>query len=407
MFWKRQTPIVTDPARIDAFLNRGLENVFPNKDFVRAKMLKGEKLSMYLGVDPTGPTLHLGHVIPIKKLQEFQKLGHQAILLIGDFTGMIGDPTDKSATRKKLTRDQVLENSRLYKEQASKFLDFTGPNKALIKYNNDWLGKMNFAEVLELASHMTVDQMLKRDMFEKRIQAGQPIHIHEFLYPLLQGYDSVAMNVDGEVGGNDQTFNMLAGRDLSKSLNNKEKFVIASKLLVDSSGKKMGKTEGNMVSLNQTPDQMFGNVMSWTDGLIIPGLEICTDIALDEIRAIEQKLKEGMNPRDAKIILAKAIVTMCYNSDAADKAEKNFSNTFKDGAMPEDAQKVVVTKGEKLVEILVREKTVESKSEFRRLIESNAISVLGGDTITSPDYVVDSSVKIKVGKRRFISIEVK
>ena len=269
---------------IKQILSRGIENIFPNKEFLESKLLKGDKITIYLGIDPTGPTLHLGHIIPLRKLAEFQRMGHQIILLIGDFTGMIGDPTDKTATRKRLSREQIMDNCKRYKKQASKFISFSGDNKALLKFNSKWLAKMSFEEVLELTSLMTVEQMLKRDMFEKRMEESKPIYIHEFLYPIMQGYDSVAMDVDAEIGGNDQTFNMLVGRDLMKKLKDKEKFVITTKLIVDSEGKKMGKTEGNMVSMDQSPDDIFGKVMSWNDNLILSGFELCTDIDIEKIK---------------------------------------------------------------------------------------------------------------------------
>ena len=311
MFFQKKPEINTDDTQIEHFLTRGVEAVFPSKAFIQSRMKKGEQLTLYLGVDPTGPTLHMGHLIPIRKLAEFQKLGHQIIFLIGDFTATIGDP-DKASVRKPLTREEVLSNLKEYKKQASRFIDFSGSNKALFKFNSEWLGKMTFKDVLELSSLMTVDQMLKRDMFKKRIQEERPIYIHEFMYPLMQGYDSVAMNVDGEVGGNDQTFNMLAGRDLLKQIKNKEKFVIAMKLLVDPTGKKMGKSEGNMVSLDQTPEDMFGKVMSWPDDMIVPAFEIVTDVSIETITDIKHKLSTGENPKHFKVKLASEIVNLCF-----------------------------------------------------------------------------------------------
>jgi tyrosyl-tRNA synthetase len=342
MFGLKKPQVITDEKKIDELLSRGVENIFPNKEFLKAKLMRGERVTLYLGIDPTGPTLHMGHVIPLKKLAEFQKLGHQIILLIGDFTAMIGDPTDKAAVRKQLTHEQVLENCKEYQKQASTIISFSGSNKALFKFNSTWLSKMNFADVLSLASNMTVDQMLKRDMFDRRTQEGKPIYIHEFMYPLMQGYDSIAMDVDGEIGGNDQTFNMLTGRDLMKSLKNKEKFVIASKLLTDSSGKKMGKTEGNMVSLDQTPEDIFGRVMSWTDELIIPGFEIITDIPLDEIEGMKQALASGANPRDLKVRLAEEVVALVHGKAIAEKARQSFENTFKKGEVPEDVMEICI-----------------------------------------------------------------
>ena len=396
---------------IEQFLNDGIENVYPSKDFVRARLAEAEKsgkrLSMYLGIDPTGPTLHLGHATVLKKLKEFQDLGHEAILLIGDFTGMIGDPTDKTATRKKLTYKEVLKNAKLYKKQASTFLRFKGKNKARILYNSSWLSKMRFADVLELASNMTVDQMLKRDMFEKRMQEGKPIFIHEFMYPLLQGYDSVAMDVSGEIGGNDQTFNMLTGRDLMKTILNKEKFVLTVKLLTDPTGKKMGKTEGNMVSLDQSAEEMFGKVMSWSDGLIIPAFELCTMVSAAEIADLKKTLDSGANPRDLKVRLAKEIIIIYHSADAALAAEQNFINTFKKGELPEDVKEVSVQADTLLVDVLVKEGIVSSKGDFRRLLEGNAVGEIGKDEVISDAaYKIEHDISLRVGKKRFIKISV-
>lgn len=404
--WKKPT-VITEENKIEALLDRGVEKIFPNRDFLKARLMKGERLTLYLGIDPTAPTLHLGHVIPMMKLRQFQDLGHQIILLIGDFTGMIGDPSDKSATRKKLTRAEVLKNCKEYVKQASAILRFSGENKALVKYNSTWLNAMDFGDVLELASLMTVDQMLKRDMFEKRMEEGKPIHIHEFMYPLMQGYDSVAMDVDGEVGGNDQTFNMLAGRDLLKTLKNKEKFVVATKLLVDANGKKMGKTEGNMVSLNQSAEQMYGSVMSWSDNLIINGLEIVTTLPMSDIASIKSSLEAGANPRDAKARLALEIVTTFHGKEAAARAEQAFSNTFKKGDMPEDAPEAVVARGTLLADILLEKGLVQSKGELRRLIEGHGLGDIEGNEISDFAYKVESDVDLRIGKKRFLKVRVK
>jgi tyrosyl-tRNA synthetase len=403
--FNKKVEMVTDEAKIDEVLSRGVEAVFPNKDFLKSKMLKGEKLSFYAGFDPTGKTLHIGHAIALKKLGALQKLGHQIIFLIGDFTAMIGDPTDKSAARKKLTRDEVLENCKGYQKQASNFISFSGSNKAIMRFNSEWLAKMNFGDVLELASQMTVDQMLKRDMFAKRAEENKPIFIHEFMYPLMQGYDSVAMDIDGEVGGNDQTFNMLTGRDLMKSIKNKEKFVIATKLLTDSSGKKMGKTEGNAVSLDQTPDDMFGRVMSWVDGLIIPGFEIVTEVSMDEISKIKNSLDSGANPKDFKMKLAHEIVKMVHGEEAANKAKADFDNTFTKGEVPEDVPVVVVTSDYPIRDEIVREGIVSSNSEWRRLVDSKAVSYVGTEeVITDPLIKVESEVTLRIGKKRFVRV---
>jgi tyrosyl-tRNA synthetase len=404
--FKGKPTIVTDDSAISMVLSRGVENVFPNIEAVRSSLKKGKQLTIYLGIDPTGPNIHLGHVIPIRKLAQFQKLGHKIIFLIGDFTATIGDPTDKTAARKQLTRAEVMNNCKKYKGQAGHFIDFTGANKAEICFNSKWLAKLSFEDVVNLASHTTVDQMLKRDMFEKRMSEGKPVYLHEFLYPLMQGYDSVAMDVDGEIGGNDQTFNMLAGRDLAKSMSGKEKFVLTTKLLVDQSGKKMGKTEGNMVSLDQTHLDMFGKIMSWPDELILTGFELLTDIPIEEIKTFGKGISNGANPRDAKVKLAVEIVASIHGKEKASEASEQFSSTFKEGAVPEDAVKVSVIKGEKLVDVLVKEKIVSSKGDFRRLIEGNAISYIGGESISDADYKIEHPGTIRVGKKRFITISV-
>ena len=395
-------------AMANEVLSRGVENIFPNKDFLKSKLIEGKRLTFYLGIDPTGKTLHLGHVIPLKKLSQLQKLGHQIILLIGDFTAMIGDPTDKAATRKKLSRKEVLDNCKEYKKQASKFISFSGSNKALLKFNSKWLNKMNFSDVLDLTSLMTVEQMLKRDMFARRMEEGKPVYIHEFLYPLMQGYDSVAMDVDGEIGGNDQTFNMLTGRDLLKTLKNKEKFVIATKLLTDSSGTKMGKTEGNMVSLDQTPEDMFGKVMSWNDELIIPAFEIVTDIPMSEIESMKSEMQKGSNPKDLKVKLAKEIVSMIFDSKVAEKACESFENTFHKGEIPENIPEIIISRDSFIKEAVVNSKIVSSNTEWRRLIEENAVSIAGTDITIKDSYMkADKDLILKIGKKRFLKIILK
>ena len=402
----KKPKIITDEKKIEDFLSRGVENLYPNKEYLKKLLLSGKKLSIYLGVDPTGPTLHLGHAIPLKKLKVLQDFGHEIILLIGDFTAMIGDP-DKLSLRKQLTHKEVLKNCKNYKKQAEKLICFSGENKARFKFNSKWLSKMNFGDVLKLASLMTVDQMLKRDMFQKRISEGKPVFIHEFMYPLMQGYDSVAMNVDGEIGGNDQTFNMLAGRDLVKEISNREKFVVTTKLLTDPNGTKMGKTEGNMITLEDSSNDMFGKVMSWTDGMILSGFELCTDVSLDEINKIKNELENSVNPRDIKIQLAKEIVKVFYDSKQADKAEQDFINTFSDGGIPENIEELAVVFGEKLSDVLVKQGIVSSKSDWRRLVLSGAVSdTVTGEKISLPDALVENKI-LKIGKKRFVKIVVK
>ncbi|HVT75142.1 MAG TPA: tyrosine--tRNA ligase [Candidatus Paceibacterota bacterium] len=409
-FMASRKAVITDTKQIEAFLSRGLENVFPSKESFAKALASGRRLSIYLGVDPTGPTLHMGHAIPLRKLAELQRMGHKIILLIGDFTAMIGDPTDKGAARKQLTRKEVLDNCKLYKKQASKFLSFSGSNAAELKFNGAWLAKMTLEDVIGLASRVTVQQMLERDMFEKRMEEKKPIYLHEFLYPLMQGYDSVAMDVDAEIGGNDQTFNMLVGRDLMRSLKNKEKFVLATKLLVDPMGKKMGKSEGNMITMMDSAGDMFGKVMSWPDTMIVPGLELCTDVSVEAIVSERAFIEGGGNPRDAKLRLAHAVAALYHGAAAADKAQESFKAAFAGGStavMPSDAPEISVAAGSAVADALVSAKIVSSKSDFRRLSTEGAVKDIKTGAAVTFDQKIDADMDLKIGKHRFIKIRVK
>jgi len=383
--------VSTDPKKIEEVLTRGVEKIFPNTEYLRGRLLSGQRLTLYHGVDPTGPTLHLGHAVPLRKLAQFQKLGHRTIFLIGGLTATIGDPTDKMAERKKLTREQVEENARLYKEQASHFISFEGENPTEMKNNYDWLAPMSMGETFTLMSNATYAQMIKRDMVQKRLAEGKDIYAHEFMYPLLQGYDSVKMDVDGEIGGNDQTFNMLVGRDLLKKYKGKEKFVVAVKLLVDPTGKKMGKTEGNMVAFTDEPTDAFGKIMSWPDTLMPLAYELCTD----------QDFKQG-DPKEDKLHLAELIVGGYWGNDEAKRARENWEETFSKGGTPENILEFKMQDGELLSDLLLRAKTVSSKGEFRRLVNEGAISI-DGTKVTEPNQLAHKGT-VRVGKHRFIEI---
>ncbi len=388
--------INTNKDAIEEFLSRGVENIFPNKEFLREKMSEGRQLSMYYGIDPTGPTIHIGHIVPILKLAAWQALGHRAIFLIGDFTAMIGDPTDKLATRKKLSRDEVAANLAAYKKQASSVINFGGDNPVELKFNSQWLSKMNFSDVLELMSNFTHAQMIKRDMFQKRIEEGKDLYMHEIMYPMMQGYDSVVMKVDGEVGGNDQTFNMLAGRDLMKKLNGSEKFVLAMKLLVDPSGKKMGKTEGNMIALSDTPEEMFSKVMMLGDGLISSAFESCTRVPFSEITRIQKELDAGANPRDVKMKLAHEIVRMYHGESAAQSAQDEFVSVFQKGLLPQEMPEFSVSSGTQLSDVLVPA-LIPSKGEFKRLVDGEAM-YFEEEKITSYNFVMTKSGVVRWSK---------
>jgi len=385
---------------IEELLTRGVQEILPSKKGLADLMAK-RKISLYQGFDPSSAHLHLGNLIGVRKLAQFQKLGHKVIFLVGDFTGMIGDPTDKSAARKKMTKEEVLENAMGWKKQIENVLKFNGPNAAEIKYNSEWLAKLNFGEILELAGNFTVQQMIERDFFQERIKKDLPIRLPEFLYPVMQGYDSIVMGVDLEIGGNDQLFNMLAGRTLMKALKNKEKFVLTMKLLADPTGKKMGKTEGNTINLTDKPDDMFGKIMSLPDSLIEPGVELLTDL---QPEAIANK-----NPLDSKKALAFEIVKQIHGRTGAENARREFERVFQKKDLPSDMP-IVSVKEESLplLDLVFATKGIASRSESKRLIGQSAIEV-NGKVMTDPNEEVriKNDVVIRIGKTRFFKIKKK
>jgi len=368
---------------VEELLTRGVERIFPDKKALETVLMSGKKIRLYYGIDPTGSTLHLGHLVQLLKLRKFQDFGHEVIILIGDFTAQIGDPTDKQAARTPLTHDQVLENAKEYKKQIGKILDLTKPNIRFL-HNEEWTNKLTPQDMLELASHFTVSNLLARDMFQERMKAGKEVYVHEFLYPIFQAYDAVSMDVDLQIGGNDQMFNMLAGRDLMKRKKQKEMFVLTTKLLTDPTGKKMGKTEGNMITLNDSANNMFGKVMSWSDSMIPLGFELCTD--LNPTNFIDEK------PRDQKIKLANEITKIYHGEEAAQKAQESFEETFSKGGIPKDIETVKVSKDTPLVETLLKQGLVTSKTEFNRLNKEGAIRE------------IEKGV-YRIGKHRFLRIE--
>lgn len=374
-------------------LTRGVANVIPQK-LAEEKLKSGKKLRLYWGIDPTGARIHLGHAVPMRKMKAFADAGHEVIFLVGSFTAMIGDPSDRESLRQPLTFKQVKENFETYKEQASKILDFS---KVQVRYNNEWLEKLNFGQILKLASVFTVQQMMQRDMFKKRLKEGKDIGVHEFLYPLMVGYDSVVLDVDGELGGTDQEFNMLAGRTLQRAMDKREKFVLTVKLLEGTDGRKMSKSYDNCIYLNDSPNDMFGKVMSVKDDLMPQYFDLCTDVYEKDWK----KIVKG-NPRDAKVKLAAEIVALYHGKVAAEKAEAEFNTVFAKGGVPEDIPQAKAQKGESLIDLLVREGIVTSKSDARRLIDQNAVSI-DGNTIESHDQSAEQGI-VKVGKRKFIKI---
>ena len=397
--------INTNLKKIEEILTRGVEKIYPGKEELKKVLLSGKKLRIYNGIDPTGK-LHLGHSVVLKKLRQFQDLGHEVIVLIGDFTARIGDPTDKLASRKKLSEEQVKKNSANYKNLIGKILDLTKSNIRFL-HNEKWTNKLKPEDMLELASYFTVSRLLERDMFQERIKQGKEIHVNEFLYPIFQAYDSVTMDVDMEIGGNDQTFNMLAGRTLMKKIKNKEKFILTTKLLVDPAGKKMGKTEGNMINLDENAENMYGQIMSWPDELINLGFELCTNIPTEEIEKNKKELKsKKLNPRDAKAKLAKEIVALYHGKPAAQKAEKEFNRIFKKKELPSEIPSIkIAAKNINILDLLVKTKLASSKAEAKRLIEQKGVKI---DDEIQEDWrkniLIKSVMIIQVGKRKFVKI---
>ena len=295
--------VITDKKLIEKFLTRGVEAIYPSKEALRKKLMSGERLKIYQGFDPTGPYLHVGHAMGIRALRILQQLGHEVIFLVGDFTSRVGDP-DKVSVRKLLTVEEIEKNMSGWKEQAGQLIDFSGKNAVKFLHNFDWLSKLTLQELIELMSHMTVQRMLERDMFENRYKKGDPIYVQEFIYPLMQGYDGVAMEVDIEVGGADQTFNMLVGRNLSKAYLGKEKFIRTNKMMDAPDARTMSKTKGNGINLNDSAEIMYGKAMSYPDSMIPVGLELITDVAMEDIKDVEEKIKKGDNPMEYKKFMA-------------------------------------------------------------------------------------------------------
>ncbi|OGZ23339.1 MAG: tyrosine--tRNA ligase [Candidatus Nealsonbacteria bacterium RIFCSPLOWO2_01_FULL_41_9] len=385
--------INTNFEQIENVLTRGVEKIYPSREALERVLLSGKKLRIYNGIDPTGK-LHIGHLVILKKLRRFQDLGHEIIILIGDFTATIGDPTGKGTARKPLIRSQVLKNAKNYKKQIGKILDIKKSSVRFL-YNEKWSNKLKPADLLEIFSYFTVARLLERDMFQERIKEGRDVLLHEFVYPVFQAYDSVIMDVDLEIGGNDQMFNMMRGRDLMKKMKNKEKFVIALKLLTDPTGKKMGKTEGNFVALDDSPKEIFGKIMSWPDKMVPLGFELLTNLPSPEI-----------NPREAKIKLAKEIITICHNQKAADLAEKEFSNVFKEGGLPSKIPgSAIKEKTLSILDLLVRTKLAASKSEAKRLILQKGVKI---DGQIQDDWQKIIGIKkgqvLQIGKRKFAKI---
>lgn len=397
--------------KIEEVLTRGVAKIIPTKQALEKVLRSGKKIRLYQGFDPSMPNLHLGNLVGILKLRQFQDLGHEVIFLVGDFTGMIGDPTDKSSARSKLTREQVRKNCQNWKKQAGKVLNFSGKNPAKFLFNSSWLDKVTFKDLIEITSNFTVQQMIARDFFQKRLKEKKPIFLHEFLYPIAQATDNIKMDVDLEVGGDDQTFNMLCGRTLMKALKNKEKYVLSTKLLVDKLGNKVGKTTGNALFLNTTPSVMFGAVMSFPDEVIILAFELLTQIPFNKINEHELALKSAkINPMVLKKQLALEIVKMLFFNKDAQVAQKEFEASFQKKGTPVSLPEIEVLNGRiYLPKFLTENKLVSSASVAKQLIRQGSID-LNNETlkieVNEPLDIRDGSI-LKIGKKKFVRIKIK
>jgi tyrosyl-tRNA synthetase len=390
--------------RIKDVLTRAVEDVFV-KESLETKLKSGKPLRVKLGFDPTGANIHIGRAIVLRKLKAFQDLGHHIIFLIGNFTALIGDPSDKLEKRPMLTAEKVEENLKEYKAQVGKILDI---DKCEFVYNGDWLSKLTFAEIINLAESFSVQQMMNRRNFKDRLEKGDEVSLREFLYPLMQGYDSVMVKADIEIGGFDQLFNLKAGRIVQKHLGQPEQDVLTTMMLEGTDGRKMSTSWGNVINIVDPANEMFGKIMSLKDELIPKYFLLCTDVTQEEIKNIEKEIEGGANPRDFKVKLAKEIIKLYHSEEAADQAEENFVNTFKKGGIPDDVSQIEVDNGDSLGEVLVNNSLVESKSEYARLIKEGAISeVETEEKIIDREYKIEKDINLRIGKKRFVKIKVK
>lgn len=391
--------IIVDEARIDELLSRGIEDIIV-KDELKKELLSGRPLRIKLGVDPTGPKIHLGRAIPLRKLREFQKLGHQVIFIVGDFTAQVGDASDKSDKRPMLTRAAIDENLKDYKSQVSKILDLS---KTEFVYNSDWLSKLSFDEVTKLAECFSVQQMLARRNFKDRFDNGVEISLREFLYPIMQGYDSVAVKADVELGGFDQLFNLKAGRIVQEYYGMPKQNLMTCTMLEGTDGRKMSTSWGNIITIVDEPFDMFGRLMSVRDDLVIKYFTLCTDVSMEDIKKIEEELASGANPKDIKIRLASEIVCMYHSEKDAALAKNSWIETFSKGGIPDVVPEVKVEAEMELGDAFVQNEIISSKTDWRRLVEDGAVADAEGNVVTDPKAKVYEAV-FRIGKKRFAKI---
>ena len=387
----------TDPQKIDELLTRGVEEVI-HQESLKKKLLSGKQLRVKLGIDPTSPNIHLGRSIPLLKLRDFQELGHQVILIVGDFTGVIGDTSDKESERPMLSKETIDENKKTYFEQVGKILDMS---KTEFRNNSEWLSPLTYSDIGEHADQFSVADFIARDNIKKRLTEGKRVSLREVLYPLMQGYDSVAVRADVEIGGTDQRFNLLAGRTLQEHFGQESQDIIMGPLINGTDGRKMSSSWGNTITLTMEPNDMYGKVMSMADAEIVSYFINCTRAPHNEVREIEKALKDGANPRDSKMKLAHTIVSMYHSEEKAVEAETVFIETFQKGGVPDDVLEIKAD----YIEALLANGVVASKTELRRLIEDGGVrNAETGDKLEAIPALVTEPVVLKIGKRRFVKL---
>lgn len=389
-------------SQIQEIITRGVVTILPNKESLEKKLTDG-KITIYLGIDPTATQIHLGHAVLLRKLRKFSEMGHRVIFLIGDFTALIGDTSDKDTERPVLTKEEIQNNFQTYKSQAEKILDF---EKIEIRNNSEWLGTLTFEDIIKLAQHFSVGDFVSRELIKKRMEQGKRVGLHEILYPVMQGYDSMILEADLQIGGSDQIFNMQAGRTLQKDIKGRESFVLTTEFLEGTDGRKMSKSWGNAIWLNDSPNDIFGKVMSLKDELIIRYFLLATDVEMTEIEMMQKRLEEGENPMSLKKELARRIVQELHSEEEAIKAADFFETAFQKNEIPENIPSISGTfTGELLASKLIEHGIIQSKSEFTRLIEQGGVSI-NGEKVSDNFATINSGKSlIRIGKHRFFEIQ--
>jgi len=398
--------VSTDEKLINTFLERGVDSIFPTKDALKKKLMSGERIKAYQGFDPTGPYLHVGHAMGIRALRILQQLGHEAIFLVGDFTTLIGDP-DKDTARPLMTEEQIQKNMAGWKEQAAQLIDFEGDNPVKFMRNHEWLSKISLADLIKVLSNATVQQMIERDYFAKRLKRNNPIGLQEFIYPLMQGFDSVAMGVDLEIGGTDQTFNMLMGRELVKRYLGKDKFVRTNEMMEAPDALTMSKTGGNGINLADKPEEMYGKAMSYPDELVTKCLRLLTDMPMEEIWEINQKMQDGENPMTFKKLMAFEVVKIIKGAEKAGMAQKHFERTVqKKDISDEDTEMVEFMGTVPVTEFLKKAlKNSESASHIKRIVEQGGVEINGKKVVSVQAGIeFTPGTVVKFGKRKYFKV---